>query len=141
MSQTSSDPVLASGRAMAMTRCADSMLRGLGGTQVVLRVPATSPGDTASQLGLTPPFSEDVPLSPAVVRMLKPTLDGRRQMKVLLSSGAVKAAAEAHGVDDASTWLLCSLGLVYRDRLMHIDSLIADHFAGSEYLYHIFATE
>jgi hypothetical protein len=124
-----------------MTRCADSMLRGLGGTGILLRVAAASAGDTNSQLGLTPPACEDVPLSPAVVRALPATKDGRRQVKVMISSGAVKAAAEARGVTDAATWLLCAQGLVYRDKLMHIDTVMTDHFAGSEYLFHIFATE
>lgn len=141
MSQIISDPVLASGRSMAMTRCADAMLRGMGGTRVFLRVAAQSTGDTSAQLGLTPPVCEDIPLTPAVVRTLKPTTDDRRQIKALVSSGAVKAAAEARGVTDAATWLLCAQGLVYRGRLMHIDSLITDHFAGAEYLYHILATE
>jgi hypothetical protein len=126
---------------MAMTRCADAMLRGLGGTQVILRVAAASTGDNQSQLGLTLPVCEDIPLSPVVIRMLKPTADGRRQIKALLSSGSVKEAAEARGVSDAATWLLCAQGLVYRGRLMRIESLVTDHFAGSEYLYHIFATE
>jgi hypothetical protein len=141
MPQTTSDPVLASGRAMAMTRCADAMLRGLGGTQIILRVATASAGDTNSQLGLTTAMCEDVPLSPAVVRTVKPTSDGRRQVKAMVSSGSVKAAAEARGVTEAETWLLCAQGIVYRNRLMHIDSVVTEHFAGSEYLYHIVATE
>jgi hypothetical protein len=141
MPQTTSAPVLNSGRAMAMTRCADAMLRALGGTQIILRVAAASAGDNDSQLGLTPPVSEDLSLAPAVLRMLKPTTDGRRQLRVMVSSGSVKAAAEARGVADAENWLLCAQGLVHCGRLMHIDSVVADHFAGSEYLYYIFATE
>ncbi len=141
MSQTTSSPVLSSGRALAMTRCADAMLRALGGTQVKVRVAAPSAGDTNSQLGLTPPVCEDIPLSPAVIRTLKPTSDGRRQIRAMVSSGSIAAAAAAQGETDAATWLLCAQGLVYRNRLMHIDSVIADHFAGSEYLYYIVATE
>jgi hypothetical protein len=141
MAGTTSTAVLASGRAAAMTRCADGMLRSLGGTNVAVRVAAASAGDTKTQLGLTPPVCEDVPLSPAVVRELKPTSAGQRQIKVLLSSSVAKAAAEACGESDAAVWLLCSQGLLYRDALMHIDSVMTDHFAGSEYLYHILATE
>ncbi len=124
-----------------MTRCADSMLRGMGGAGILLRVAAAAAGDTNSQLGLTPPATEDVPLAPAVIRTLVPTHDGRRQVKVLVSSGAVKAAAEARGESDVAAWLLCAQGLVHRDRLLHIDQVVSDHFAGSEYLYHIYASE
>jgi hypothetical protein len=31
--------------------------------------------------------------------------------------------------------------VLYYDKLLHIDSVVIDHFAGSEYLYHILASE
>jgi hypothetical protein len=124
-----------------MRRTATAMLRGLGGTRVYLRVPAPLTGDTNSQLGLSAPASEDVPLFPAVVRKLKPTADGRASIEVMLGSGSMEPAALAHGSNDAATWLLCAVGLLYRGQLMHIDTVMTDHFAGSEYLYHVYASE
>ena len=54
---------------------------------------------------------------------------------------AALAAATAHGIEDAATWLLEAYGVLYHNKLLHIDSVIIDHFAGSEYLYHILASE
>ncbi len=40
-----------------------------------------------------------------------------------------------------STWLLTAVGLVYGDKLLHIDSVLVDQYAGAEYLYRVFASE
>ncbi len=134
-------PGLRASRSFATRRCADAMLRGLGGTRVTLRVADASTGDTQSQLGLEAPVSEDIVLWPAVVKAQKPADDGSRRFEVLLSSTAVKAAAEARGIGDAASWLLTAQGLLYRETLLHIDSVISNHFAGSEYVYHVLVTE
>jgi hypothetical protein len=44
-------------------------------------------------------------------------------------------------VDDVATWLLTAAGLVYGDKLLHIETVMVDHFAGAEYLYRVFVSE
>jgi hypothetical protein len=84
---------------------------------------------------------EDVTLFPVVVRSLKMAASETVKVEVLLSATAALAAATARGFEDVTTWLLEAHGVLYRDKLLHIDSVIVDHFAGSEYLYHILASE
>ena len=47
----------------AAVRAADTLLRGIGGTQVLLRTPApANPDDDGEQLGLSTPLFQDFPL-------------------------------------------------------------------------------
>jgi hypothetical protein len=126
---------------LGVRRAADSMVRALGGTQITLRIADPSAGDTNSQLGLTPPMSEDLQISPALVRTIAPAANGGRRIEITLSAKAVKPIAEEHGVDDIPTWLLTAEGVLFRDQLMHIETVISDHLGGMDYLYHITATE
>lgn len=126
---------------LGVRRAADAMVRVLGGAQVTLRIADPSTGDTNSQLGLTPPTSEDVPISPALVRTIAPAANGNKRIEVTLSAKTVKPIADQYGVDDIPTWLLTAEGILFRNKLMHIDTVISDHLGGMDYLYHIMATE
>lgn len=104
-------------------------------------MPDASSGDTGSQLGLEPPPSEDLPISPAIVRSLPPAENGSKRFEVMLSATVLRPMAKAHGVEDIATWLLTAQGLLHYDHLLHIDTVIVDHFLGSDCLYRIAATE
>ncbi|MGB7556195.1 MAG: hypothetical protein WBM04_17640 [Candidatus Korobacteraceae bacterium] len=126
---------------LGVRRAADAMVRALGGSQITLRIADPSTGDTNSQLGLTPPTSEDVQISPALVRTVAPSANGSKRIDVTLSAKAVKPLADQYGVDDIPTWLLTAEGVLFHGKLMHIDTVISDHLGGMDYLYHIMATE
>lgn len=129
------------GRELVAQRAAEAMLRTLGATQITLRVANPTVDSPANQLGLECSGFEDVTLSPVVVRSTAFAENETVKVEVLVSATAAQAAAIAHGTDDVATWLLEGHGVLYRSRLLHIDSVIVDHFAGSEYLYHILASE
>jgi hypothetical protein len=126
---------------LGVRRAADAMVRALGGSQITLRIADPSVGDTNSQLGLTPPTAEDIQISPALLRTVAPSADGSKRIEVTLSAKAVKPLADQYGVDDIPTWLLTAEGILFRGKLMHIDTVISDHLGGMDYLYHIMATE
>ena len=126
---------------LGVRRAADAMVRALGGSQITLRIADPSTGDTNNQLGLTPPTSEDVQISPALVRTVAPSANGSKRIDVTLSAKAVKPIADQYGVNDIPTWLLTAEGVLFRGKLMHIDTVISDHLGGMDYLYHIMATE
>ena len=128
-------------RGLGVRRAADAMVRALGGAQITLRIADASTGDTNSQLGLTPPMSEDLQISPAVVRTIAPAANGSKRIEVTLSAKAVKPIADEHGVDNIPTWLLTAEGILFRGKLMHIDTVISDPLGGMDYLCHITATE
>jgi xanthine/CO dehydrogenase XdhC/CoxF family maturation factor len=129
------------GRELVAQRAADAMLRSLGATRITVRVSQPGVDSTGSQLGLACGGFEDVPLSPVVVRSTAMAANETVRVEVLVSANAAMAAATARGIEDVATWLLEAHGVLYRNRLLHIDSVIVDHFAGSEYLYHILASE
>jgi hypothetical protein len=117
------------------------MLRSLGATQVTLRVPQLAMDSTSDELGLVCRGFEDIELYPVVVRSTAMSSNETVKLEALVSGTAAQAAATAHGITDVATWLLEAHGLLYRNRMLHIDSVVTDHFAGSEYLYHILASE
>ena len=130
------------GREQLAQRAAEAMLRSLGATRVTLRVAQQPAIDSlSSQLGLASSGFEDVSLYPVVVRSTSMFANEMVKVEVLVSATAASAAATARGVEDVATWLLEAHGLLYRNKLLHIDSVVVDHFAGSEYLYHILASE
>ena len=129
------------GRDRGAQRAAEAMLRSLGATRVTLRVALPAIDSMASQLGMACGGFEDVVLSPVVVRSTAIAANETVKVEVLVSATAALTAAMARGVDDVATWLLEAHGLLHRNRLLHIDSVVVDHFAGSEYLYHILASE
>jgi hypothetical protein len=129
------------GRERFAARAADSLLRSLGPTQVSLRIAEPGAGDNDAQLGITTPTVEDVPLSPAVVRRASAAQEARTRYEVWLSVGSLQQAAERYQVTDVSGWLLTAVALVYGDLLLHIETVRVEHYAGSEYLYRILASE
>jgi hypothetical protein len=129
------------GRELVAQRAADAMLRSLGATSITVRVAQAPVNSTGNQLGMASGTFEDIMLFPVVVRSMTIAANETLRVEVLVSATAALAAATAHGVEDVTTWLLEAHGVLYRDKLLHVDSVIVDHFAGSEYLYHILASE
>jgi hypothetical protein len=122
-------------------RAADCMMRSLGPTQVSLRVAEPSSGDTSTQLGITTPTLEDVPLSPAVVVLVSAPHEAATRYEVRLSRASVRQAQNMYGIKDMGTWLLTAAALVYGDKVLHIDSVLVDQYAGAEFLYRVFVSE
>jgi hypothetical protein len=129
------------GRERVAQRAAEAMLRSLGATQVTLRMAQPRMDSASDELGLVCRGFEDVSLYPVVVRSTAMAPNETVKVEALVSGTAAQAAATAHGVEDVATWLLEAHGLLYRGKLLHVDSVVTDHFAGSEYLYHILASE
>jgi hypothetical protein len=129
------------GQERAAQRAAEAMLRSLGATRVTLRVAQPAIDSLSNQLGMACGGFEDISLYPVVVRSTSMFANETVKVEVLVSATAASAAATARGVGDVATWLLEAHGLLYRNKLLHIDSVVVDHFAGSEYLYHILASE
>jgi len=129
------------GRGRSMLRFADALLRIQGATQVTLRLADPATGDTGSQLGLEAPASEDLPISPAVVKPLTPMADGRRRFEVVVGASSLRPIAKLYGVEDLSAWLIAMTGMLMHGALLRIDTVSIDQFAGTDCLFHLTATE
>jgi hypothetical protein len=64
-----------------------------------------------------------------------------KRYEVRLSNASVRQAATMNPVEDVASWLLTAVGLIYADKLLHIDSVIADQYAGADCLYRVFVSE
>lgn len=113
----------------------------MGRTQVTLRLSDPSTGDSSSQLGLVAPTAEDMQISPAAIRSIDPTEDGKRRVEVLVSASALRAIATTYGIEDVPAWLLGMQGVVQHDAILRIASVRVQEFHGNECLYQLTATE
>jgi len=129
------------GHACAARRLGDALLRAFGNTQVTLRLANPSSGDTSSQLGLEAPASQDLQVSPAVVKSLTPMPDGKRRIEAVLSITSLQPIAKLYGVEDITAWLLSFEGIVWGADLMRIATVTVDKFLGADCLFHLTATE
>ena len=53
----------------------------------------------------------------------------------------MQQAASMYHVDDVASWLLTAVALVYGDKVLHVDSVLTDQYAGADYLYRVFVSE
>lgn len=137
---------------MAVKRAADAMLWALGGDQILLVLPlATAPVDPGSQLGLTDPGVQQIPISPVIIRNLSgqlaeraspgPKTGPRLRLEMLVSVSAVNSAVQAQALGSADALFSSALGIQYQSELLHIESVNTDYFAGIAYLYRVVAVE
>jgi hypothetical protein len=127
-----------SARANAALRMADGLLQALGGSAVSLRLPTNvaNPG-TNGELGLSAPIFQDVALCPAVVRDVSTAKQQR--FDLLVSGLAIAQQVEVQNADSADDLFASALGILHGDELLQIESVAADEFAGTPYLYRIVA--
>ena len=126
----------------AVLRATDALLRALGNDQIALVFPIPTTGGTNTELGLSDPGVQMLPLAPAVVRTLaSPSSGPSRRLEFLLSASAVANAVDAAGADSATSLFNLALGVQYQADLFHIESINTEYFAGTAYLYRVIAVE
>lgn len=127
----------------AAMRAADAMLRALGGEEIALVLPlAGETPDLSSQLGLSDPGAQRVPIFPVVVRNLPAPASGPAQRReFLLSAAAIANAVQEQGAASAQALIDATLAVEYQGTLYHIESGTTDYFAGTAYLYRLIAVE
>jgi len=127
----------------AVVRAADSMLRALGGTEIMIMFPSlTLPDDPSAQLGLVDPGVEEVAFSPVVVRILDTGSTGpRRKLEFLISGATVSEELSSRNVATAEALFANALGVIYQGDLLHIENVTTEYFADAAYLCRLLAVE
>jgi hypothetical protein len=126
----------ASSRAVTLARAAQAMLRALGGDEVVIRCPAAPAGDgTNAELGIEGPVTEDVTVSPVVAgpSAAQPS-DPRLRLEFLFAAATLAPYLADRG-ESAEDFFTGALGIVHGQKLLHIEAVSAESFAGTPYLY------
>jgi hypothetical protein len=127
----------------AVVRAADSMLRALGGTEIMVMFPSLIlPDDPSAQLGLVDPGVEEVAFSPVVVRILDTASTGpRRRLEFLISGATVAEELSSRNVATAEALFANALGVIYQGDLLHIENVTTEYFADAAYLCRVQAVE
>lgn len=130
----------------AAIRAADTLLRGVGGTQVLLRAPApANPDDDGEQLGLAVPQFQDSPLCPVVYRRVRPKFSAvtntPTQYELLVSATAVNAligtGSDSGTYESAETLFAVAFAVVIDSVLLEIVSATASEIGGAPYMYRL----
>jgi hypothetical protein len=124
----------------APQRAADALLRCLGGRVVLLRLPTNAvSGSDAEQLGAGSPSYEDIPLSPAVFRRLRPKLsDGKgNQYELLISAASVHAQLGLIELASTDELFAMATGIFVDGELMLIEAAAEAEAFGCPYLYRL----
>lgn len=147
---------------LALARAAEAMLRALGGSEVALRF--TSPadaGDDDRHLGLAAPRESDVAVAPVVVRSLPPdkpqpgappswrservgssgATRPQQRLELLFPAAAISAQVEARQAGSAEELFASALGVVVQGRMLRIEGVFPQYFAGTAYLYAVIAVQ
>ena len=121
-------------RGPALARAAEAMLRALGGTEVKLRCPVSAAKDPQSrQLGLEAPVTEDIAISPVVVRRSGDDLE------LLIAPSSVAQFIQDRG-QTAEQFFDSVLAVLQENRALRVSSFADDQFAGAAYLYRVTLT-
>jgi hypothetical protein len=124
----------------APQRAADALLRCLGGRTVLLRLPTNAVvGSDAEQLGAANPSYEDIPLSPAVFRRLRPKLrDGNvNQYELLISAASVQTQLGLIELASTDQLFTMAIGVFVDGELMVILAAAEAEAFGCPYLYRL----
>ncbi len=117
-------------------RAADAILRALGGAEVTLLFPLSTGVTTGSDLGQGDLPVEQVTVSP--VCSLPPMGDRTgRKREFLFPASSISALVEASGGVSAEAWFESAVGIVHEGRLLRIESVFAEIFSGTAYLYRV----
>jgi hypothetical protein len=129
--------------AFAAQMLADALLRTVAGTTATFRVAGTNPNTDQSQLGLVATAFAEVPVSPVVMRMLRPGWKEGGQLKweLLVSASGVAAQVNALDLASAESLFAMTLAVTVAGQDYLIESIAANEAVGQVYLYRLLVRE
>src|SRR5437660_1001989 len=118
-------------KGLAAIRAAEALLRTLGGCTIWVRIPisVTAAGD-AAQLGLAASATQDIALSPVVVRHARNAKGSLKKLELLISASSLAQAKEIRDANGAEEFFNSALGVVYSGTLLRVESVLVDEFGG-----------
>jgi len=123
---------------------AEALLRAGGGVAVSLLIaPATGDSSDAGQLGVNAPNFQQLPLSPAIFRKARATMqeDQLAQYELLVSASAVQQQVGALQLTSADALFDTAAGIVINGAQFLIESRSVSQSLGQVYLYRLLLRE
>jgi hypothetical protein len=124
-------------------RMADALLRSLGGSVAMLRMPVAATSAIGEQLGAPTAGFADVPLSPAAFRKVRVTVTDGNQAKyeLLISASAVETQVSELGLTSAEVLFAMGLGITVGKEFFVIEGVSFTSAAGLACVYRVLLRE
>jgi hypothetical protein len=122
---------------------ADALLRSLGGSVAMLRMPVAATSAIGEQLGAPTAGFADVPLSPAAFRKVRVTVTDGNQAKyeLLISASAVETQVSELGLTSAEVLFAMGLGITVGKEFFVIEGVSFTSAAGLACVYRVLLRE
>ncbi len=121
----------------------DALLRSLGGSVALLRMPVAASSAIGEQLGAPTAGFADLPLSPAAFRKVRVTVTDGNQAKyeLLISASAVEAQVSQLGLTSAEVLFAMGLGITVGKDFFLIEGVSFTSAAGLACVYRVLLRE
>ena len=122
---------------------ADTLLRSLGATQAMLRMPVTASTAIGEQLGAPTAGFSDLPIAPVAFRKVRVPLSDGNQAKyeLLISASAVEAQVSDLGLTSAEVLFAMALGITVDGEYFVIEGVSWVSAVGLACLYRVLVRE
>jgi hypothetical protein len=122
---------------------ADALLRSVTGTTALLRVTGTNTDTSGSEVGLVATTFAEVPVSPALMRKLRPTWQegGQSKWELLLSATSVEQQVRVLDLPSAQSLFSMTLAVSVAGQDYLIESVASNEAFGQVYLYRLLLRE
>jgi hypothetical protein len=122
---------------------ADALLRGAAGTTALLRVTGTNADTSMSEVGLVATTFADVPVSPVLMRKLRPTWEDGDESKweLLMSATSVEQQVNTLALPSAQALFAMTLLVSVAGQDYLIESVASNEAFGQVYLYRLLLRE
>ena len=121
----------------------DALLRSLGGSVAMLRMPVAATTAIGEQLGAPTAGFADLPLSPAAFRKVRVAVSDGNQAKyeLLISASAVEAQVSQLGLSSAEVLFALGLGITVGKEFFVIEGVSFTSAAGLACVYRVLLRE
>jgi hypothetical protein len=118
---------------------ADALLRSVTGTTALFRVTGADTDTTQAEVGLVATTFAEVPVSPALMRKLRPTWQegGESKWELLVSATSVEQQVSAMSLATAASLFSMTIAVTVADQDYLIESIAANEAFGRVYLYRL----
>jgi len=122
---------------------ADALLRSAAGATALLRVTGVNTDTAMSEVGLVATTFAEIPVSPVVMRKLRPTWQegGQSQWELLVSATSVEQQVNALDLASAQALFGMTLAVTVGGQDYLIESIASNEAFGQVYLYRLLLRE
>jgi hypothetical protein len=122
---------------------ADALLRSVAGTTALLRITGANTDSSMSEVGLVATTFAEVPVSPALMRKLRPSWQegGESKWELLVSATGIEQQVRTLDLPSAQALFAMTLAVTVAGQDYLIESIASNEAFGQVYLYRLLLRE